>query len=99
MGVCREVLPFQREPNFSPGKIGTPSAYLVPQVALDDLWKSGKIRPADFIKIDVEGAEHGVLEAAREIVSQNSIRIVLSLHGDDQKRRCSELLRERGYVL
>lgn len=99
VGDHTDVLPFQRGPNFSVGKIGASSAHLVPQVALDDLWKNGKIRAPDVMKIDVEGAESAVLEGARGILAQRAPGILLSLHGDDQKHRCSELLRELGYVL
>lgn len=99
VGLRNDMLPFVRGPNFSVGKIGKLSAYFVPQVALDDLWSSGKIGIPHVMKIDVEGAEHAVLEGARGILMQRSTRIVLSLHGDEQQRRCRELLQELGYSL
>lgn len=99
VGGCPDVLPFQRGINSSVGKAGASSAYLVPQVTLDDLWKNGDVRTPDLMKIDVEGAEHDVLEGAQRILAERATRIVLSLHGDDPKRRCGELLRELGYVL
>lgn len=99
VGGCPDVVSFQRGINSSVGKVGASSAYFVPQVTLDDLWRNGDVRTPDLMKIDVEGAEHNVLEGAQRILAERAPRIVLSLHGDDQKRRCSELLRELGYVL
>lgn len=51
------------------------------------------------MKIDVEGAEVGVLEGARETLERSRPTIFLSLHGDDLKARCTQMLEDRGYTI
>jgi hypothetical protein len=50
------------------------------------------------MKIDVEGAEVGVLNGAKALFSKTKPVIFLSLHGDDLKKTCLELLSEYGYT-
>lgn len=49
------------------------------------------------MKIDVEGAEVGVLEGARQTLERAHPTIFLSLHGEDLKTRCMAFLRNLGY--
>jgi FkbM family methyltransferase len=50
-------------------------------VAIDDLVASGRIRPPNLVKIDVEGAEIDVLEGMRKTISEHQPAIVCELHG------------------
>src|SRR6185503_12400127 len=49
-------------------------------VAIDDLVASGRVRPPDLVKIDVEGAEIDVLEGMCKTIEQNRPAIVCELH-------------------
>lgn len=50
-----------------------------PQIALDDFCRERALAP-EVIKIDVEGAELGVLEGAREILTTHRPVVYLSVH-------------------
>ncbi len=52
----------------------------------------------NVMKIDVEGAEVGVLEGAKSLLQKARPVIFLSLHGDDLKKRCMEILSGYGYT-
>lgn len=51
----------------------------------------------NVMKIDVEGAEVGVLTGAKSLLERARPIIFLSLHGDDLKARCMEMLAKLGY--
>jgi hypothetical protein len=50
-------------------------------VAIDDLIRSGELRPPALVKIDVEGAEIAVLEGMRETIGRHRPAIICELHG------------------
>ena len=50
------------------------------------------------MKIDVEGAEVGVLEGARNLFAKCKPVIFLSLHGEDLKATCLKILGDYGYT-
>jgi FkbM family methyltransferase len=50
-------------------------------VAIDDLIRSGGLRPPAVVKIDVEGAEIAVLEGMRETIERHRPAIICELHG------------------
>jgi FkbM family methyltransferase len=50
-------------------------------VALDDFCGEQNIKSIDFLKIDVEGAEHLVLKGATEALSNNSISVLQFEYG------------------
>jgi FkbM family methyltransferase len=58
----------------------TREAVDVDVVAIDDLVASGRIRPPDLVKIDVEGAEIDVLEGMRRTIEEHRPAIVCELH-------------------
>lgn len=66
---------------------------------LDRLVAAGKLRAPDFLKIDVEGAEHDVLRGAAEVLRDARPTIFLSAHGWKQHELCWELLQNAGYRL
>jgi FkbM family methyltransferase len=51
----------------------------------------------NVMKIDVEGAEVGVLQGAKGMFARCRPIIFLSLHGEDLKTTCMELLKGYGY--
>ena len=66
---------------------------------LDDLVSSGQVPPPDFVKMDVEGAEHDVLTGAVSVLQKHKPVILLSTHGTVVHDRCCSFLRELGYEL
>jgi FkbM family methyltransferase len=72
---------------------------------LDDFFKDEKLSRLDFIKIDVEGAEHKVLSGGRELISRFKPVIMLELldsalnkQGSSAKEVVS-LLNDMGYLI
>lgn len=51
----------------------------------------------DVLKIDVEGAELGVLQGAMEILKRRKPTIFLSTHSMELREACLNLLKEVGY--
>ncbi len=62
------------------------------RLAYEDLWLP------DLMKIDVEGAELGVLDGARRILAEHAPDVVVETHGRDVEQACIELLREYDYA-
>jgi FkbM family methyltransferase len=69
------------------------SPLFVATVCLDQL----DLAPPDLIKMDLEGAETLALKGARKIRARATPMISLALHGDSQRRECSQILREQSY--
>lgn len=72
-------------------------AVRIPTVSLDSLVASGRVRPPDVMKIDVEGAEFLVLQGARETLQKYRPSLVIEFHNPDMDRRCPEFLLGLGY--
>lgn len=81
------------------GRIARDTRYLIPAVSLDELTTTGQMPDPDLLKIDVEGAEHSVLEGGRALLQRKAPQILLALHGHEPKRQCVTLLKELGYSL
>lgn len=64
---------------------------------LDELIEAGTVPTPDYMKIDVEGAELAVLHGAARLLQRSVPTIFLSLHGDDLRQQCLELLKCSGY--
>jgi FkbM family methyltransferase len=67
------------------------------EVKLTTLDSLSQLPLPQVMKIDVEGAEVGVLNGAKSLFSKCKPVIFLSLHGDDLKNTCLEILRGHGY--
>ena len=59
---------------------GTKTVLEVEMVSIDELVRSGELRPPSLVKIDVEGAELAVLEGMRETIAAHRPAIICELH-------------------
>lgn len=73
------------------------SGYLVPCLTADDFVKDRPEAVPSVLKIDIEGAESGMLNGAREMIKQHQPVLLLALHGQEQVARCHKILEEVGY--
>ena len=60
----------------------------------DDLEGWGRV---GFLKVDVEGAEDGVLAGAERVLAEDRPHVVVETHSADLERRCAERLMGNGY--
>ena len=73
-------------------------------ITLDSFCSQHKLSP-DLIKIDVEGAELGVLKGARETIQSHKPMIVLSVHPrqlldvDSSQEELQALIQEMQYTI
>lgn len=74
----------------------------VDTVALDELWKNGRIRPPSVVKMDVEGGELSALLGMQELLEATLPHMLIEFHGQfvdglDIDTECRTLLRNLGY--
>lgn len=69
----------------------------VPLFTLDDLRRRLDFPYPTAVKIDVEGAEHAVLQGARDILAKSHPMIFLSTHSASLQQECLDLLKTEGY--
>lgn len=98
VGERSRVCHFERRGSGS-GHISENGDLTVQVVSLDELINEGAIPEPDCMKIDVEGAEYSVLQGAQSLLARTHPTIFLSLHSDQMRQQCFELLRARGYQL
>ncbi len=65
----------------------------------DEFLKTHPEALPEVLKIDVEGAESGMLEGARGLLESHHPILVLALHGPEQVSKCYQLLRDFGYTI
>jgi FkbM family methyltransferase len=80
------------------GHLAEGGAIEVRTVTLDEFCGREGLKP-DAVKIDVEGAEAGVLRGGEATITSARPVVFLSTHGAEVHRRCLAWLRERGYAL
>lgn len=68
------------------------------EVKLTTLDSLAQLRLPQVMKIDVEGAEVGVLQGAKELFAKAKPVIFLSLHGEELKTSCLGILESYGYT-
>ncbi|HEV2998619.1 MAG TPA: FkbM family methyltransferase [Solirubrobacteraceae bacterium] len=64
---------------------------------LDVLIAEGEVFEPDLLKIDVEGAEAGVLAGARELLRSRRPHVIIETHSRALEEECLRSLREAGY--
>ena len=72
---------------------------LTPTISIDDAVEIHHFPLPDLLKIDAEGAEHQILQGARRTIVKSHPAIFLSLHGENQKAKCFQFLRETNYAI
>ena len=73
--------------------------YLVPCMTADEFVKTHPEAVPSLLKIDVEGAESGMLEGARQLLTEHHPILLLALHGQEQVKKCYEILARFGYTV
>jgi FkbM family methyltransferase len=93
----RELLPMSSDRGMCENRLGDDpdTTLMVPTISLDD---SGLPAP-DLIKMDVEGAEAAVLLGAQGTMREARPVLFVALHGDEQRKTCSIILRDAGYSI
>ncbi len=81
------------------GHLAASGALRVRTLSLDRLIPVDNLRPPDFMKIDIEGAEYDCLLGAAGTVCKFKPVIFLATHGQKVHAACSELLSQWGYAL
>jgi precorrin-6B methylase 2 len=67
------------------------------RVTLDHVVLELGYPPPNFIKLDVEGAEHAALLGAREILRRHAPRWIVEVHSAELEKQCRTLLEQHGY--
>jgi FkbM family methyltransferase len=71
---------------------------LVPSTTLDAcVYGEARLRPPNILKIDVEGAEMGVLRGAAHTITEFRPTIFLEIHGTQLHADCKRFLLDHGY--
>lgn len=83
----------------SMGHLAETGEIKVKQVRLDDMVASGEIKPPDYMKVDVEGAEYDVLNGARVLLAQYKPVIFLDTHNREAHNATTKLLNELDYEI
>jgi len=94
-GSCQ----FKRGTGPRTGYIAPNGALTVQMVRLDELLNEGTIPAPDCIKVDVDGTELAVLQGAQSLIARKHPTIFLSVHSDEARRQCGDLLEAQGYRL
>ena len=81
----------------SMGHLAETGEIKVKQVRLDDMVAVGEIKPPDYMKVDVEGAEFDVLNGARKLLEQYKPVIFLDTHNREAHNATVKLLNEIDY--
>ncbi len=88
---------FQTSGHTCTGSLTEGGSYRVPTVSLDGSITQHGLPIPDLIKIDIEGSESSLLEGAKKLLEKKTTTLFISLHGDDQKKRCREILEAANY--
>jgi len=81
------------------GKLSDAGDIDVAMVSLDSVSERGQFADPGLLKIDVEGAELGVLCGASRLLARALPTILLATHGAEVHRQCCEFLRDAAYDL
>ena len=64
---------------------------------LDNLIRTKKLNPPDFMKINAEGAEEQILQGGLNTLKKYKPGLLMTFHGEDLKNRCISILEQHGY--
>jgi hypothetical protein len=64
---------------------------------IDDLVKSGELRPPQFVKIDVEGHGHNALDGMKTVVAESRPSLIVAFHSEQEVRGVLGILEPLGY--
>ena len=79
------------------GHLAESGGIQVRMVALDEMLAAGELRPPDYMKVDVEGAEYEALKGARKVLEQYHPVLFLDTHQREAHLPTIELLQSLGY--
>ena len=91
------VAAFDLGASTSMGHLAESGEIEVKQARLDDMLAAGEIKPPDYIKVDVEGAEFEVLNGARKLLEKYRPIIFLDTHNRAAHAATVTLLKEMDY--
>lgn len=83
--------------NNSVGMLGRNHSYVVPTMTLDGLLAAGQVEVPDIVKMDVEGAESGVLQGSVGLLQLHKTVWQVALHGENQRKAVIATFRAHGY--
>ncbi len=69
----------------------------IPLISLDDWVRAEQPPPPNFLKIDVEGGEIGVLEGAEALIARAKPIILIATHGEKEDAFVKAFLNRHGY--
>lgn len=90
---------FREELTRSMGSLQESGTLLVSTTTLDALLQQQCIAPPDCIKMDIEGAEFGALNGAKQCFSRYKPQLMLATHGKQVHEGCCRLLQSWNYTL
>lgn len=79
------------------GHLSESGGIQVRMVVLDDILAAGELRPPDYMKVDVEGAEFEALKGAQNLLKQYHPVLFLDTHQREAHLPTVELLQQLGY--
>jgi FkbM family methyltransferase len=97
VGDRRGPAAFDSRTGTGTGHLADDGDLIVDAVRLDDLYRDREIPRANFLKIDVEGGELGVLRGALELVRAERPVILVATHGEELHRQVVRLLADLDY--
>jgi hypothetical protein len=83
----------------SMGHLAESGEIKVKQVKLDELVAAGEVRPPDYMKIDVEGAEAEVLSGAMTLLEKYRPILFLDTHQREAHYATVDILKGLGYTI
>lgn len=81
------------------GRLSDSGSIEVAMVSVDNIVATANLPDPALLKIDVEGAELGVLRGAVELLDRARPSILLATHGANVHQQCCDFLRNAGYQL
>ena len=66
---------------------------------LDNLLKTEKISPPNFIKCNAEGAEYLILLGSKDIIQKYKPKFLITFHSDELKNNCIKILEQSKYKI